>query len=502
MSIEETKKNAADGTSPKETALKSGNDSDTSQDRSETQRQSKTLHQMESGDRHLRKSSKGESEVEMIAKRTEERRASRVAITLSTRKRFLHNCRRIAIEKGYDRSVISGADLHRFRNQIEYELEEHHNDFVIKLLNAIGLKHDTERLLEMLNKASEVLESYQMKEDDFFYYQDFNFYYTRVESRYPWLRSEFRKACLLVFLYYFFTPILFCHITSQESICQGGAGSYEGWMSSLYFASTTISTVGYGDLSVSQDPRWRSLIGIIYMVVSMLVAIVAFTAAANHAFSPIADLNRKFFDKFLGDINELEFLHQRVRRVKFLKYFEIACQFSCLNLVGVFASRFFFLNAPEDEKWTWMTSFYWSVQTTTTIGYGDLDQPFDFRWFKIFYLTMATYAVGNSLGKLGELKSELEELRRRHAWESRKVTKRFIREMQADETDDKVDQYEFLVASLLNLNKLSYEDVVPIMDKFRELAKGRDYISVAHDAEDDYDLHSDLAFEVDQVTSY
>ena len=95
----------------------------------------------------------------------------------------------------------------------------------------------------------------------------------------------------------------------------------------------------------------------------------------------------------------------------------------------------------------------------------------------------STYLVGSSLGRLGSLKSELSYTRRYHAWQKRRVTKRYIDEMQVD--DDKIDQYEFLVASLVSLGKLSSDDIHPIMAKYRELAGEKGFISVAQDVVDE-----------------
>ena len=106
------------------------------------------------------------------------------------------------------------------------------------------------------------------------------------------------------------------------------------------------------------------------------------------------------------------------------------------------------------------------------------------RWFKIFYLILSTYSVGNALGRLSDLSHELSMLRREHAWQRSKVTKRYIEETQADKNDDKVDQYEFLVASMLTLGKMTTEDVRQIMNKFRELAGDKGYISVEEDTEE------------------
>lgn len=111
--------------------------------------------------------------------------------------------------------------------------------------------------------------------------------------------------------------------------------------------------------------------------------------------------------------------------------------------------------------------------------------PINLRWFQIIYLTTSTYYVGTVLGQLANLKTEIAEIKRHHAWERRKMTKRFVNEIQAYEHDDKVDQYEYLVASLLVLGKLSSEDIQPIMAKFRDLSGSKGYISVENDIHDD-----------------
>ena len=109
---------------------------------------------------------------------------------------------------------------------------------------------------------------------------------------------------------------------------------------------------------------------------------------------------------------------------------------------------------------------------------SDLAQPFGLRYFKIAYLMFSTILVGNALGKLGSLREELADVRREHAWDRRRVTKRLIDEMQAYDNDDQVDQYEFLVSSLLTLGKISSDDIRPIMDKFRDLAGVKGYIDL------------------------
>ena len=50
--------------------------------------------------------------------------------------------------------------------------------------------------------------------------------------------------------------------------------------------------------------------------------------------------------------------------------------------------------------------------------------------------------------------------------------------MQAYSHDDKVDEYEFLVSSLVLLGKVSSDDIRPIMHKFRSIAGEKGYIGM------------------------
>jgi oligoendopeptidase F len=91
------------------------------------------------------------------------------------------------------------------------------------------------------------------------------------------------------------------------------------------------------------------------------------------------------------------------------------------------------------------------------------------------------------------LTKEAGEIRSKYAWSRREVSEGMLEDMQADEHDDKIDQYEYVVASLLLLNKINAEDIKPIMDKFRTLARGEEYIRLELDVprEESDTMHSD-----------
>lgn len=125
-----------------------------------------------------------------------------------------------------------------------------------------------------------------------------------------------------------------------------------------------MSVIGDGGVS-----EWRILVGALYMILSGVVLVTAFSSSIGVAPNPVdhlQDIGIKWLD---GKAPADQLLYQRIRNVKFVKITIIVTEFAALNLLGMFAARFF-VNASEveAEQWSWMTTFYWSVQTTTTIG--------------------------------------------------------------------------------------------------------------------------------------
>ena len=169
-----------------------------------------------------------------MADRVEKRRAARVKVVRAAKLKFLKGCHDIALsDVSDDGQRITPAALQKFRDEVAKETDECYTSS--KIAHFLGFTDTNLNLLEILDKAVDVCKA---NHSQWLYYQDFAFYYTVSVSRWPWLRSEMRVACLIVFLYYFFTPILFCHIVDEQSICVEGESTYDGWMSSLYFAST------------------------------------------------------------------------------------------------------------------------------------------------------------------------------------------------------------------------------------------------------------------------
>jgi hypothetical protein len=113
-------------------------------------------------------------------------------------------------------------------------------------------------------------------------------------------------------------------------------------------------------------------IGIVFMLASLAVGLTVFSTAASTV--DIISTTRPFSDKMLLLLEQREGkkpvpLYQRSRRMFWTRAVELICFFLLLNLLGLFVARLFIRAVDADtQQWTWMESFYWAVQTTTTIG--------------------------------------------------------------------------------------------------------------------------------------
>ena len=289
----------------------------------------------------------------------------------------------------------------------------------------------------MSNNSSQEDEQQQTtkeEEDDIigeeFYYKDFSFYNLKVESNYPWMRNGTVFSLLCILAFYIFTPILWCLLLKDENICPSRDSYIEGESSSswhvlltpLYFASVTMSTVGYGDVTVlinknvdgEEDDaiveNWRIFIATLYMLLSLMVTIVGFLAGYNSRFRPFRGHLSKFGNRVYeilrdakvrrkGGVNndKHEEMVSCMRWAKFSQLTELTLSFLILTLIGMFAVQLSLLGENANESGislSWMESFYWAVQITTSIGYGDLETPDQLRCFILFYLAISTYFAG------------------------------------------------------------------------------------------------------------
>jgi hypothetical protein len=240
------------------------------------------------------------SKVECLAWKMETRRAQRIPVTPDVRTRLLHDCRKIAPTR------IPLQALLDYRQRVQQQVDAQPITLWSSTLEWLGFRNTPKVLLQVLNRAVIRVQD-EERQHDWFYYQDFSHYFTTMESQWPFLRNAFYVSLGMLVAFYIGTAVLFCTIMQDPGVCprNGNTGSdndndattslpwYAGWLTAIYFASTTMSTVGYGDVSVmighkggGDEPpaeKWRIFIGALYMMVALLVVILAFSNVIQHA---------------------------------------------------------------------------------------------------------------------------------------------------------------------------------------------------------------------------
>merc|ERR1719210_176357 len=121
-----------------------------------------------------------------------------------------------------------------------------------------------------------------------------------------------------------------------------------------------------------------------------------------------------------------------------------------------------------NEDWPWLHAFYWSICTCTTVGYGDLQlRKESSRIFSIFFILIGFAFMGAAIGNIGALKMELAMEKRQRELLSKTLSMDMIADL--DKDGNGVDKCEFVCAMLVQLNKVTEEDITPLLKNFDDL---------------------------------
>lgn len=309
-------------------------------------------------------------------------------------------------------------------------------------------------------------------------------------------RTTFHIVGFIAF--FFLSPLIYCNFEEDDW----------SFSDALYFAAVTLTTIGYGDLHPKNDAM--RLFTIFYILIGLtLVWQILESNVARFV---------QFYEKKADAISEkvwhaadttFSIVAPVVRNSAMMKAAEpatphsvgpvarggptaatissnstwnyIAWKLTPSSVTISLAGKGFWLIlltlAPVtvgtlfislNEGWPWFHGFYWSVVTCTTVGYGDLAlEKESSRIFATVFALTGFACAGVVIGKLATLKLEIAKTQQQERILARSLSMSMLSDMSRD--GQTVDRCSFVCAMLVQMEKVSEEDLVPLLQKFEEL---------------------------------
>ena len=229
----------------------------------------------------------------------------------------------------------------------------------------------------------------------------------------------------------------------------------EGWskLDAVFFIIFTATTVGYGHPKPSNDKV--RLFTIFVMFFGILGVLRLLTDVVLHQVRDLYNYFQPPKERSVYDFSADRFNALRIKVIVFL----------FLIILTILCGAIFFHFV---ENWTWITSFYFAVQTSTTVGYGDVHINHKAsKFFLIFYIIFSVILFAYAINSMFEVLQENEKL---------KASKKKLIKMQdlnailtgkASNQVDNLSEADFILKILTHLNTIDEGEVRYWRDKFR-----------------------------------
>ncbi|XP_056158614.1 two-pore potassium channel 3-like [Syzygium oleosum] len=234
----------------------------------------------------------------------------------------------------------------------------------------------------------------------------------------------------------------------------------------LYFCIVTMCTIGYGDITPN-SPATK-----MFSVMFVLVGFGFIDILLSGMVSYVLDLQESYLLKAAQDRKEkkdsggsyLIDLKKGRMRIRMKVALALGVVFLCIG-IGVAAMHFV-------ERLGWSDSFYFSVMSVTTVGYGDRAfTSLTGRIFASIWLLVSTLAVARAFLYLAEARVDKRQ-RRIAKWVlGHDMT---IAEFLAADIDNNgfVRKSEYVIYKLKEMGKVSEKDILRICNTFDRLDTG------------------------------
>ncbi|XP_030552936.1 two-pore potassium channel 3-like [Rhodamnia argentea] len=234
----------------------------------------------------------------------------------------------------------------------------------------------------------------------------------------------------------------------------------------MYFCIVTMCTIGYGDITPNSTAT--KMFSIMFVLVGfgfidiLLSAMVSYVLDLQESYLLRAAQDRKE-NKDSGGSYLIDLKKGRMR-IRMKVALALGVVVICIG-IGVAAMHFV-------ERLGWLDSFYFSVMSVTTVGYGDRAfTSLPGRIFASIWLLVSTLAVARAFLYLAEARVDKRQ-RRIAKWVlGHDMT---IAEFLAADIDNNgfVSKSEYVIYKLKEMGKVSEKDILQICNKFDRLDTG------------------------------
>ncbi|XP_010243698.1 PREDICTED: two-pore potassium channel 3-like isoform X1 [Nelumbo nucifera] len=232
----------------------------------------------------------------------------------------------------------------------------------------------------------------------------------------------------------------------------------------LYFCIVTMCTIGYGDITPTTTPT--KVFSIMFVLVGFGFVDILLTGMVSY----VLDLQESMLLRAVkgGGGHDARSYFVDVKKGRMRIRMKVALALGVVILcIGVGTAVMHFV-----ERLGWLDSFYLSVMSVTTVGYGDhAFKSLQGRLFASIWLLVSTLAVARAFLYLAEAR-----LDKRHRMMAKWVLHHdmTIAEFLAADIDNNgcVSKSEFVIYKLKEMGKIAEKDILQICNQFDRLDTG------------------------------
>uniref|UniRef100_A0A7S2E055 EF-hand domain-containing protein n=1 Tax=Helicotheca tamesis TaxID=374047 RepID=A0A7S2E055_9STRA len=258
---------------------------------------------------------------------------------------------------------------------------------------------------------------------------------------------------------------------------------FEKWsiLDSIYFSVVTFTTVGYGDEDpMSQGGQLFTVFFVLFGVAILGIALGILGERVVEAQEQAVEAAKKLSEQSMmeafekrdedsesddesvptGEKGSLTGTMELLYRI-WMVTVKMSPLISFIVVIALIIGYY--------ERWTVITSLYYAVATSTTVGYGDVaPETESMRLLAVFFLPCAVAVFGEFLGQIASAYMDMKADEAEQKFLEKELTLSDLKTMDTDD-DGEVDMAEFLSFMLVAMQKVDKESVDEIKALFKKL---------------------------------